>query len=31
MRGEDLLFETEVSEDAVVAWSSERNLLYIPE
>jgi hypothetical protein len=31
MRGEDLLFETEVSEDAVVTWSSERNLLYIPE
>jgi hypothetical protein len=31
MRGETLLFETEVDEDAVLSWSSDRNLLFIPE
>jgi hypothetical protein len=31
MRGEQLLFETPVDEDAVVVWSSERNLLFIPD
>ena len=30
MRGEQLLFETAVDEDAVLSWSSERNLLFIP-
>jgi len=31
MQGDRLLFETEVDEDAVVVWSSERGLLSIPE
>lgn len=31
MRGETLLFETAVDEDAVLTWSSDRNLLFIPE
>lgn len=31
MRGEQLLFETAVDEDAVLSWSSERNLLFIPD
>jgi len=31
MQGEKLLFETAVDEDAVVVWSSERNLLFIPD
>jgi len=31
MKGEQLLFETAVDEDAVLSWSSERNLLFIPE
>jgi hypothetical protein len=31
MQGERLLFETPVDEDAVVVWSSERNLLFIPD
>lgn len=31
MRGEQLLFETAVDEDAVLNWSSERNLLFIPD
>lgn len=31
MRGERLLFEVAVDEDAVLSWSSERNLLFIPE
>jgi hypothetical protein len=31
MQGERLLYETDVDEDAVVVWSSERNLLYIPD
>lgn len=31
MRGDQLLFETPVDEDTVVSWSSERNLLVIPE
>jgi hypothetical protein len=31
MQGERLLFETTVDEDAVVVWSSDRNLLFIPE
>lgn len=31
MRGDKLLFETRVDEDAVVTWSSGRNLLFIPE
>jgi hypothetical protein len=26
-----LLYETDVDEDAVVAWSPDRDLLYIPE
>ncbi|MBS0402238.1 MAG: N-acetylmuramoyl-L-alanine amidase [Proteobacteria bacterium] len=29
MRGETLLFETPVDEDATLSWSSERNLLFI--
>jgi N-acetylmuramoyl-L-alanine amidase len=31
MRGEQLLFETALDEDAVLSWSSDRNLLFIPE
>lgn len=31
MRGDQVLFETIVDEDAVVSWSSDRNLLFIPE
>lgn len=31
MKGEKLLFETVVDEDAVVMWSSDRNLLFIPD
>jgi hypothetical protein len=31
MKGDQLLFETEVDEDAVLSWSSDRNLLFIPE
>jgi hypothetical protein len=31
MQGEKLIFETQVDEDAVVVWSSDRNLLYIPD
>ena len=31
MKGSQVLFETLVDEDAVVVWSSDRNLLYIPE
>ena len=31
MQGDRLLFETVVDEDAVVSWSSDRNLLFIPE
>jgi hypothetical protein len=31
MRGNQLLFETAVDEDAVVVWSSERNLLFVPD
>lgn len=31
MQGDTLLFETAVDEDAVVTWSSERNLLSIPD
>ena len=31
MKGENLLFEVVVDEDAVLTWSSERNLLFIPE
>jgi len=31
MQGDRLLFETVVDEDAVVSWSSERDLLFIPE
>ena len=31
MQGEKLLFETQVDEDAVVVWSSDRNLLLIPD
>ena len=31
MKGEQLLFETAVDEDAVLSWSSDRNLLFIPE
>ena len=31
MQGERLLFETAVDEDAVVVWSSDRNLLFIPD
>jgi N-acetylmuramoyl-L-alanine amidase len=30
MKGDDLLFETRVDEDAVLVWSSDRNLLHIP-
>jgi len=31
MKGSQVLFETVVDEDAVVVWSSDRNLLFIPE
>lgn len=31
MQGDRLLFETPVDEDAVVVWSSDRQLLYIPD
>ena len=31
MQGGSLLFETQVDEDAVVVWSSDRHLLYIPD
>lgn len=31
MQGEKVLFETGVDEDAMVVWSSDRHLLYIPE
>jgi hypothetical protein len=31
MKGDQLLFETPVDEDAVLVWSSDRNLLFIPE
>ena len=31
MQGGKLLFETTVDEDAVLVWSSDRNLLFIPE
>lgn len=31
MQGEKLLFETQVDEDAVVVWSSDRHLLFIPD
>jgi hypothetical protein len=31
MKGEQLLFETAVDEDAVLSWSSDRNLLFIPQ
>lgn len=31
MKGDQLLFETAVDEDAVLVWSSDRNLLFIPE
>ena len=31
MQGDRLLFETEVDEDAVISWSSERDLLFIPD
>ena len=31
MRGNEVLFETPVDEDAVLVWSSDRNLLIIPE
>jgi hypothetical protein len=31
MKGEQLLFETPVDEDAVLVWSSDRNLLFIPD
>ena len=31
MQGEKVLFETPVDEDAVVVWSSDRHLLYIPD
>lgn len=31
MQGDNLLYETDVDEDAVVAWSPDRDLLYIPE
>ena len=31
MQGERLMFETPVDEDAVVVWSSDRNLLFIPD
>ena len=31
MQGDKLLFETQVDEDAVLVWSSDRNLLFIPE
>lgn len=31
MQGDRLLFETVVDEDAVISWSSDRNLLSIPE
>lgn len=31
MRGDQLLFETVVDEDAVLSWSPDRNLLFIPD
>ena len=31
MQGDRLLFETVVDEDAVISWSSDRNLLFIPD
>ena len=31
MQGAQLLFETQVDEDAVLVWSSDRNLLFIPD
>ncbi len=31
MQGERVLFETDLDEDAVLTWSSDRNLLFIPE
>lgn len=31
MQGDKLLFETRVDEDAVLVWSSDRNLLFIPD
>ncbi len=31
MQGDKVLFETRVDEDAVVVWSSDRHLLYIPD
>ena len=31
MQGDKLLFETQVDEDAVVVWSSDRHMLYIPD
>jgi hypothetical protein len=31
MQGDKLLFETQVDEDAVLVWSSDRNLLFIPD
>jgi hypothetical protein len=31
MKGDRLLYETQVDEDAVVVWSSERDLLFIPD
>jgi hypothetical protein len=31
MQGDRLLFETVVDEDAVISWSSDRNLLSIPD
>jgi hypothetical protein len=31
MQGDRLLFETVVDEDAVISWSSDRNLLFIPQ
>ncbi len=31
MQGDKVLFETQVDEDAVVVWSSDRHMLYIPD
>lgn len=31
MRGDQVLFEVEVDEDAVVSWSPDRNLLFVPD
>ena len=31
MKGDQMLFETEVDEDAVLSWSPDRNLLFIPD